>query len=360
MTVHLLMASLSGGGAEHQLKYLADFLAEKGYDVSLVTFADVPDHYVVDERVKRIRIAEKKSNWFKLISLWHFLLGVKTDSLIVFSQRNSCFALPPLFFRRKIKVICGERNLTVGPPSIYEKLLGSFLYKRANYIVSNSYSQAAYLREKYPHFASRCLTIINYTDLTKFSPVKSINHTTRIIGVFARFDEQKNCLNFAKGVKMAKDILHSSFQIIWYGNHSNGKALSSEYVRLQSYIRENGLDDFFILKDEVKDPSIIMGNLDIICLPSLFEGFSNSIAEAICSGKPLIVSDVSDNHLMVEKDFNGYLFDPNSIHEIAMCIKTIIELPYSELLMMGDNSRRRAEQLFNKDIFISSYLSILK
>lgn len=359
MTVHLLMASLSGGGAEHQLTFLADFLAEKDNDVNVVTFADVPDHYIVDDRVKRIRIAEKRNNLYKLISLWHFLLRVKTDSIIVFSQRNSCFALPPLFLRRKIRVICGERNLTVGSPSFYEKILGSFLYKRADYIVSNSYSQAAYLREKYPNLASKCMTIINYTDLAVFSQIKRINHDPRVIGVFARYDEQKNCLNFAKAVKMARDVFHSSFLVIWYGNRHNGKALSSAYVRLQSFISENGLDDIFLLKDEVKDPSRIMSNIDIVCLPSLFEGFSNSIAEALCASKPLIVSDVSDNHLMVEKNFNGLLFDPYSIHDIAMCIKTIIDLPYSQLCTMGENSRKRAEQLFSKELFVSSYMSIL-
>ena len=37
--------SLGGGGAEHQMVILAGFLAEDGYDVTLVTYASIPDHY---------------------------------------------------------------------------------------------------------------------------------------------------------------------------------------------------------------------------------------------------------------------------------------------------------------------------
>ena len=48
--------SLGSGGAEHQMVILAEFLAEEGYDVTLVTYASVPDHYEIPSGVKRIDI----------------------------------------------------------------------------------------------------------------------------------------------------------------------------------------------------------------------------------------------------------------------------------------------------------------
>lgn len=353
------MASLSGGGAEHQLTFLANFLAEKGNDVSVVTFTDIQDHYIVDDSVSRIRIAEGKGNKIKLLTLWYFLLKVRTDGIIIFTQRNSCLALPPLFFRRNVTVICGERNLTTGTPTTYEKILCSCLYKRANFIVSNSHSQENYLRSTYSSLANKCRTIINYTDLDKFTPVRASECSRRRIGVFARIDEQKNCVNFAKAVKKATRNTTIPFQIVWYGNKYNGTQLSSEYERLQEFITKSELQEIFIVKDPVKDPSAVMKELDIICLPSLYEGFSNSIAEAICAGKPMIVSDVSDNSIMVKDNVNGFLFDPSQIDDMNQKITSILEKSDDDLYEMGMKSRAIAEELFEKETFINSYISLL-
>jgi hypothetical protein len=48
--------SLGGGGAEHQMVILAGMLAEKGYDVTIVTYASIPDHYDTPKGVKRVDI----------------------------------------------------------------------------------------------------------------------------------------------------------------------------------------------------------------------------------------------------------------------------------------------------------------
>lgn len=40
-------SNLTGGGAEHQLTILSNLLAEKGYDVTIVTYNNIPDHYVL-------------------------------------------------------------------------------------------------------------------------------------------------------------------------------------------------------------------------------------------------------------------------------------------------------------------------
>ena len=201
------MASLSSGGAEHQLTILANLLAARGCEVSIVTFSDISDHYSTDKTVNRIRLAEGKNNLIKLVHLWYYLLRVSTDNIIIYTQRNSCIALPPLLFRKGVNVICGERNLTSGKPTIYETLLCSALYRRANYIVTNSHSQEVYLRSKYPWLSNKIKTIINYTDLNLFAPSTRQINTVRKIGVFARIDSQKNCLAFAKAVKKAKELL---------------------------------------------------------------------------------------------------------------------------------------------------------
>ncbi len=51
-------------------------------------------------------------------------------------------------------------------------------------------------------------------------------------------------------------------------------------------------------------------------MPSYFEGLPNAACEAISCGLPLIISDVCDNKILVDK-LNGYLFDPYNPKDIA-------------------------------------------
>jgi glycosyltransferase involved in cell wall biosynthesis len=95
-------------------------------------------------------------------------------------------------------------------------------------------------------------------------------------------------------------------------------------------------------------------------LPSLFEGFSNSIAEGICCGKPMLVSDVSDNRIMVHDHENGFLFDPNDVDSIVDAFIRFFSLDTSEMTMMGHKSREIAESLFDKEAFIESYINLIE
>lgn len=102
-----------------------------------------------------------------------------------------------------------------------------------------------------------------------------------------------------------------------------------------------------------------MPTFDAICLPSFFEGFSNTISEAICCGHPVICSDVSDNSLMVKEGENGLLFDPKNIESMSQAIISFYNLPYEKVIEMSANSRRIAEALFDKEKFVNSYVRII-
>ena len=54
--ITLFIASLSSGGAEHQLVTLAQFLKEKGFHVTIVNYSDTPDHYSVPPGVNQVKL----------------------------------------------------------------------------------------------------------------------------------------------------------------------------------------------------------------------------------------------------------------------------------------------------------------
>lgn len=359
MNITCFIASLTLGGAERQLLVLSSLLAKNGHNVTLVTYSDCKDHYTVPDEVHRVRIGKEKGKLLKYCSVFNYFRKCTDDCIISYMQNCNAQVCISMMCRlgKRPRVICGERNLTYGQPDRYEKMLFKWLYKYADFIVPNSYSQAKHIKTVCPQWSHKVVTILNYTDVTKSSTVTcEHDKSTFRIAVFGRYDYQKNCLLFAESLVGMKKQSSKTIKVDWYGD-KNGSP--KYYEQLSHLVKDLNIEDVFSLNDSVSDPIKLMKEYDAICLPSLFEGFSNSIAEAICCAKPMVVSDVSDNSVMVHDGENGFLFNPLDKDSITSALLKIIALSDEELKQFGINSRKIAEELFNLEKFISQYLTLI-
>jgi len=337
---------------------LCQMLQEKGYGVTLVTFADTPDHYLLADGIKRVRLGQGKSRAAKMWAVFRYFLTVKTDCVISFGQRENMLCLLPLTLRR-VKVLAGERNYTEGRTDRTEKLLMHWLYRRATYVVPNSYSQKEHILSYCPEWRDKVITIVNYTDLEQYKAHLAPQNSVRRIAVFGRYAKQKNCQRFAQAIQQLKKRLGTSFVVEWYGNQSYKGAVNEAYVAFQETVDKLEISDVLHLNNHVKDVAKQMEGFDAVCLPSLWEGFSNSLSEAICCGKPVVASHVSDNTVMVKEGVNGFTFEPTDIQDMTDVLERFLRLPDEELVRMGRESRRLAESLFDKDKFIDQYLTLI-
>lgn len=363
MKVIFFINDLGSGGAEHQLVQLANGLVDRNYEVSIATFGDEEDHYSYSKRINRIHIAPHKNKYIKMLAIWKLFLTIKTDWIISFCQRQNLMCLTALIFRSKksVRVIAGERNATIGKADWRERVLMNWLYKRANYIVPNSFTQRNHIIKKKPQYENKTTTIINFTDLQSYSFSQLPNETVLRIGVFSRYSNQKNCLRFVDAIKKVKESTGRLFVVEWFGSiyHKNGKP-EPMFLQMKNRIREYNLQDYIRLNDHIKDVPETMRAFSAICSPSLFEGFSNSIGEAICCGKPMLVSDVSDNSIMVNDGVNGFLFDPINVDSICVAFLKFFSLSYEDMRNMSCASRKIAESLFDYNHFIDSYVALLE
>lgn len=352
----------TSGGAEHQCAQLMGMLIDKGYKVDCVTIFDAEDHYDISKSVNRIRIAPNQPLWKKVLKLEWFLIRAKADVVIAFSQRLSVLALPAMLFRPSIKVISSDRNLTIGPPSRYEKILvKSQLWLRANYIVPNSYSQGEYLTKLSKAIGRRIHVITNYTDLTLYDYHPLPHNSIIRIGVFCRYEHQKNFHGFIDMLNVLKHRTDMKFCVEWYGNHSfNSEAQTHYYESCLRKIREYELDDILRVNGPTKNVASLIPTFDVMCLPSLKEGFSNSISEYICCGRPVLCSNVSDNSVMVHDGENGFLFDPNDTESMCQSFLKFFNLGNDALDGMSKKSRSIAESLFDKDVFVKKYIELIE
>lgn len=351
--------SLAGGGAEHQMSILANILVSKGYDVSVVTYADAEDHYPLLDGVNRVRLGQGKSGVGKLFAIFSYFVQVKTDCVISYRTNSNTRVLLPLLFRgRKVNVICSERGYTKNNASKFEIINANILYYRANHIVTNCNAQRLNLLHYEKKWCKRLSTIINYTDLEKFTPKYFPESDGKIlIGVFGNFSVWKNWERLVQVVTKLREKKCHNFLIHWYGNIAGGK---ENYQRFITLIKENCLEDYIEVYDAVKDTSDFMPKYHVICHPSVTEGFSNTISEAICCGRMVIVGDVSDNSLMARTGENGILFNPLDVEDMVAAFEKLLSMSLSEIEAYGCRSREIAEQLFDKDRFIDSYINIIE
>ena len=361
--VTVFSAGLGSGGAEHQCSFLMNSLIEAGYDVTYVSFYDISDHYAVDDNIKRVRIAPGKSSITKLFAIIYYFFKASPDVLIAFSQRMTVLSIIPVRLRKvHIKHIACERNLSSNGADRWEKIIRFFkLYKYTDYVVPNSHSQGDYLSMSMPYIKDKIRVITNYTDIEKYKPTDLPHNSPLKIGVFCRFEKQKNVLNFIKAINILSQKDSLSFCIDWYGNHSfETEEQKKYYDECLLKIKKYNLTNVICVHNPIKDVAAAIPNYDLMCLPSLFEGFSNSLAEYISCGRPVICSNASDNSLMVQDGVNGFLFDPNNVNDMANAFLKYFSLSESKREEMGINSRKIAEALFNKQSFLNSYIELIE
>ena len=348
-----LIESLGSGGAERQLVGLASLLKRRGHDVTVLTYYpdDFYKHVLDKAHVNYEYYSKAQNKKRRILVLRKKIKEMKLDSVISYMDTESMVACIIKMLGVKYNLIVSERN-TSQTNSIKERIK-FFLYRWANWIVPNSYMQETFIKVNYPNLSEKVRTITNFVDTDFFKPAEnSISKDIRMLCV-GRLTAQKNVLTFLK----ALSILHNdgvSLTIDWVGN------MRTQYANdCFALIDELGLQNCIIFKGETKDVLSEYHNHDVLCLPSLYEGFPNVVCEAMSCGLPVLCSDVCDNPRIIKEGENGFLFDPKSEQSISDTIKRFILLPTEKRKEIGEANRKLAIKLFSAERFIMNYEELI-
>ena len=116
-----------------------------------------------------------------------------------------------------------------------------------------------------------------------------------------------------------------------------------------------GVRDLAWLPGERHDVPAIMGGLDCFVLPSLAEGISNTILEAMASGLPVIATDVGGNADLVSAGITGQLVTAGDSEALARQIIQLANNP-DRAWRMGQLGRQRVEEKFSMNAMVAAYL----
>ena len=124
--------------------------------------------------------------------------------------------------------------------------------------------------------------------------------------------------------------------------------------RAQSLLTRAGMSECAWLPGERNDVPVVLRGLDCFALPSLGEGISNTILEAMASGLPVIATDVGGNADLVTAGRTGQLVPSADPEALAQRILDYARNPEGALAA-GRAGRARAERQFSLATMVQSY-----
>jgi glycosyltransferase involved in cell wall biosynthesis len=98
---------------------------------------------------------------------------------------------------------------------------------------------------------------------------------------------------------------------------------------------------------------------DAFVLPSLQEGSSVSLAEAMSAGLPSIVTQVGGASEILGDSHSGILIDPLDAHSIQSAMQEVLDLSPEERQVLGERAKKEADR-FSVENYIKEFITIYK
>jgi len=115
---------------------------------------------------------------------------------------------------------------------------------------------------------------------------------------------------------------------------------------LEEKAKNLGISEFIIFAGARRDISELLSIMDIFAFPSLWEGFSIAILEAMAMKKPVIASRVDGISEIIKDGISGILFTPRNARELASHIFDLIRNP--EIAQkLGEQARLQIEEYYD-------------
>lgn len=126
---------------------------------------------------------------------------------------------------------------------------------------------------------------------------------------------------------------------------------------LTQLIEKMSLQDMVWLAGDRTDVPELLPLIDVFVLPSLGEGISNTILEAMASGLPVVATAVGGNRELVEQGYNGGLFPVGDVQAFADALIPLLENT-DERDRQGENARQRVISRFDWNTTVDAYLGV--
>ena len=279
------------GGIEKNITLLANYLAKKGYQVSVITFdhAAAVSFFEFDERVEWYKTGKTKPHnsisfrdRLELIGRLRRILRRQDKPIVICFYHGILFRFMAAAFGLNIPFVCSERNSL----SLYKHIKRSkkwsinFLLLALTKRITVQFP--SYIID-YPFWLRKRIRVIPnpVQNVDFYAKPDSMDSNGRWKIIFiGRLGHQKNQKLLLEAF-INLSVRFSDWDVYLIGD-------GAERETLCNFIGDNALSDRVFMLGKVKDVNKWLSESHLFCMPSKWEGFPNALAEAMACGLPSV------------------------------------------------------------------------
>ncbi|MEP7283906.1 MAG: glycosyltransferase, partial [Rubrivivax sp.] len=125
----------------------------------------------------------------------------------------------------------------------------------------------------------------------------------------------------------------------------------------QEILVQGGVADLAWLPGERSDVPDVMRAMDCFVLPSLAEGVSNTILEAMATGLPVVATDVGGNAELVAHGRTGLIVPSDDVDALAQALGQLARAP-AQARAFGAAGRAEVERRFSLAAMVAAYQAL--
>jgi N-acetylgalactosamine-N,N'-diacetylbacillosaminyl-diphospho-undecaprenol 4-alpha-N-acetylgalactosaminyltransferase len=311
--ISIFINSIAAGGAERVVSLLLNEL-KNDFDIYLVLLNKKIEYDIPEgQKIFYLNQPEKENGIVKIIKLpylalryKHFCKKNKIETSLSFLKRANYINCLSRIYGSRCKIIISERTYLsnylkfIGRSGeVSNKFLTRWLYPKAKLIITNSSLIKIDLQKNF--------NIHNPINLTAIQHAANVNGTSPLFTTFTfisvgGFRREKNYELLIDAFYRIRG-LDCKLILIGKGEQENKLKQKVKYLELENRIIFPGFDN---------NPYKYLSKADCFVLSSNFEGFPNSIQEALACNLPVISTDCQSGPreiLAPETDINKILAD---------------------------------------------------
>lgn len=355
LKILFLVTNLGSGGAERTVAYLTGFLAQKGWDVTLMSMQDTL-FYQLDPAVRSVTLG-----------IPHVPLSLKTAPRWLYHHLRRRFFVPRAVQKAKPDVVfCMLSNAATHLPK-----------NRGYCLISSERSSPAMLpvaetKERSRIFSSCDMVMFQTERALEFYPLNIQAHGKVIpnalgnphIAHAVRPKERTKKISAIGRLSAEKDFptLLRAFALVYrqyndYRLEIFGSGADRE--KLELLAQELGIAD--VVDFRGADPEAIVRIADAACyvLCSKYEGMPNALMEAMAVGLPCVATDCPNGpaELIVHGE-NGLLVPVGNVQKLAEAITEMLrDRDFAE--RCGDNAMK-IRSTHSMDVVAQEYMNYIE
>lgn len=289
--VGILVNSIGFGGNERSAVNIAAAVSDR-FDVTIIIQEDCGNHYGYKGKVINLNTPCAQSKAGKVLNSIRRIY--RLNKIIKEEKLETLFIILPvsnpinyLHFRCKKIVSCRDCGDLIRRTDKYIRMA-----KSSDIIVCNSVFQADYITKQAPSLAAKTTAIYNIIDIDRIHALKDDD----IEEVVKLFMSGKDCIISSGRFANAKGLcnLLKAFSIVEQKNKNARLIMIGDgelRESIERLIRELGIEKSVLLLGFKDNPFKYIAKADVFILPSLYEGFPNTLIEAMACGTPVIAAD---------------------------------------------------------------------